>query len=132
MSKRRHYSDDERAACLAALAANGGNLKKTARQAGVPEATLRKWARGDARRPGADLCARKKAELADLFEAQARDCLAAITPEKVAAANVQQLLVSAGVAVDKMRLLRNQPTENVASLVIVEEIVDAPVTPPSS
>ena len=131
MSKRRRYSDDERAACLAALVANGGDVRKTARQVGVPETTLRQWKHRDRAPVSAEKSAQKKAELADIFEAIARDALAAVTPEKIALANVQQLLVSAGVATDKMRLLRNQPTENVASLVIVEEIISADDHPPS-
>lgn len=40
---RREYTDEERAAILANYRANGGNLKKTARESGVPVATLRHW-----------------------------------------------------------------------------------------
>jgi transcriptional regulator of acetoin/glycerol metabolism len=34
------YSDEQRAAVLAALDANNGNLSKTARDTGVPKSTL--------------------------------------------------------------------------------------------
>lgn len=41
---RRHYSDNDRAAALAVLAANDGNLSRTARETGVPLTTLKAWA----------------------------------------------------------------------------------------
>jgi hypothetical protein len=37
------YSDGERIAALAILAANGGNISQTTRQTGIPRITLRKW-----------------------------------------------------------------------------------------
>lgn len=40
---RQQYTDDERVAALAQLAANGGNLKRTARALGLPAPTLRLW-----------------------------------------------------------------------------------------
>jgi hypothetical protein len=46
MGKRRHYSDEDRAEALAVLDANAGNLKRTARDLGIPRATLQEWAGG--------------------------------------------------------------------------------------
>src|SRR5262249_28660191 len=43
---QRSYGDRGRALCLAVLAANRGNLKRTARQVGVSRNTLRYWAEG--------------------------------------------------------------------------------------
>ncbi len=43
---RRHYSEEERASALAALAANGGNIKRTASPLGISEKTLNNWAKG--------------------------------------------------------------------------------------
>lgn len=37
------YTEGQRVTALAALAANGGNISKTARQTGIPRITLRKW-----------------------------------------------------------------------------------------
>lgn len=45
----RSYTDDDRACALVALHANGGNLRRTAAQLGMPVTTLRKWARDDVR-----------------------------------------------------------------------------------
>lgn len=42
MSKKR-YSEDEKLHALAVLAANSGNLSKTARETGIPRLTIREW-----------------------------------------------------------------------------------------
>ena len=121
---RRHYSDEDRAAALAALRANGGNVRRTAGQVGVPASTLAGWAAGDHAPVGAELRAGKKLELADRFEEIARAALGRVTAAKLDEANAPQLLTAAGIAVDKMRLLREQPTEITAQLVLIEQILD--------
>jgi transposase-like protein len=40
---RSTYSDEDKGAVLAVLAANGGNIKRTSRETGVAEGTLRYW-----------------------------------------------------------------------------------------
>ena len=107
---KRSYSDEEKASALAALAANGGNVKLTSQQIGIPRTTLLKWAAGE----GVHACVTdighgKKQGLADRLEDIAHRLLDAI-PGKVAQADLKQLSVSLGIAVDKMRLLREQPT----------------------
>jgi transposase-like protein len=102
----RHYSAGERAMVLAALAANGGNVKRTARQAGVPRKTLEGWAkgrrlagvRGEVRHQG-------RADLADRFEDLAHRLLDAISA-RLAEASFRELVVALGIVVDKMVLLR--------------------------
>lgn len=104
------YSDVQRAETMAVLAANGGNLNKTARNTGIPLSTLAKWADGKGHSPDhADLCMEKKKDLAELFEGIARDILDAAA-DKIADASLKDAMVSAGVAVDKMQLLKNEPT----------------------
>ena len=44
---RRTYTDDQREAALACLAANSGNYKKTEAETGISRATLRGWANGE-------------------------------------------------------------------------------------
>lgn len=51
MAGRSTYSDEDKAAVLAVLAANGGNAKRTSRETGVPLGTLRYWAKGKASPP---------------------------------------------------------------------------------
>jgi hypothetical protein len=60
------YSDDQRAAAMAAYKANGNNLRKTARETGIPKGTLEYWARGDDANPVSDeLQTNKNTELVD-------------------------------------------------------------------
>ena len=44
MASRKEYSDEEKVRALAALAAGGGDVSRTARQLGIPRRTLRDWA----------------------------------------------------------------------------------------
>lgn len=39
----RRYTEDDRARAMAVLDSNGGNMRKTARDIGINEATLRSW-----------------------------------------------------------------------------------------
>jgi transposase-like protein len=108
---RRHYTDDERSDALAALAANGGNVEKTAEQVGVPAATLGHWAAGRRHPEALHMAGEKKEALADRLEALANQLVDDMgLPAKRKAANLRQLAVAFGVCIDKMRLLREQPT----------------------
>ena len=105
---KRSYSDAQRAEALAALDANGGNTKQTARGIGIPEATLRGWAHGE-NPVSADIRDGKKrgllGELRDLAEA-----LVSAARDKIKDANLQQTMTSLGIAIDKARLLEDLPT----------------------
>jgi transposase-like protein len=117
----RRYSDAERAEALAALDANGGNVSKTARDLGLPRKTLAEWADGHIHSDVAELRQEKKIDLAARLEQIARQ-LAEAMPEKMAAASLQQVATSMGIAIDKMQLLRGQPT-NISDIAI-EQIAD--------
>ncbi len=107
---KRSYSDEEKASALAALAANGGDVHRTSRQVGVPRKTLEDWSKGrGVCLAVADIRQGKKADLADRLEDLAHQLADAI-PGKIPTADLKQLGVSLGIAVDKMRLLREQPT----------------------
>lgn len=43
VATRRVYTDEDRAAVLAELAVNDGNVKRTARALGIPVPTVRRW-----------------------------------------------------------------------------------------
>src|SRR5438876_453768 len=45
-TKRNAYTGDDMVFALRALEANGGNVTRTARELGIPIATLHQWARG--------------------------------------------------------------------------------------
>lgn len=112
MSKRV-YSDEEKAAALAALDANGGNVNGTAQVLDIPEATLRAWAEGRNQHPSvAEMHERKKGELAEKFETVAHMLLDVTTDdaEGMRKTNVRDRMIAAGVAVDKKLLLTGKPT----------------------
>jgi transposase-like protein len=123
--KQRTYTTEDRAACLAALAANGGILAKTAKQCGVPRKTLAEWAKGrslanDSPPPPpppkiADVAATAapaaKAHLSGLFDAFIRRVLDLTTDEDVKKAPLAARFTALGIAFDKRRLLQGEPTE---------------------
>jgi transposase-like protein len=109
VSKRR-YSDDEKAAALAFLRFNGGNVLKSAKALGIPHKTLDEWAKGKNQHPEvADLRNEKKEEISALIEQAVREMVGA-SAGKLSTANFQQLWTSVGIAVDKMQLLKGEPT----------------------
>jgi transposase-like protein len=109
MVAKRSYSDDERASALAALDANGGDVAHTARQIGIPRKTISEWANGRVHPDVANARLEKKECLADRLEVVARQ-LVDLIPEKAKDAELREVAVAFGIAVDKMRLLREQPT----------------------
>ena len=149
MARPPKYSDEERAAALAAFAANQGNLSQTASQCEIPRNTIRRWleaqqesqASADTVQPAFKPATEKKdpaeaplpprrlgfvelvpqaaASLADKLEKIAHK-LADILPDKIERASLQQCAVSLGIAIEKMRLLREQSTANTASTLRLE------------
>lgn len=111
MPKRR-YTPEDIATALALLEANDGNVFKTAKELGMPMSTLRLWREGKGVTPKilADT-EDKKVDLADLFERVVRINLEhAIKTTTVRDMSGRDAVMAAAIATDKMRLLRNQPT----------------------
>jgi transposase-like protein len=106
---RRHYSDEERAAALAALKANGGNIARTAAQVGVPEQTLRQWRDNPDAAAPPQVREQKEEQLKDMIERVARESLEVMS-EKSGEADYKDLAVGVGILIDKKRLLDGQPT----------------------
>lgn len=107
---RHQYSSDDKAAALAALEANGGNLRLTSRQLKIPLTTLHMWASGHVPNDVPNLRTEKKAELQDELRRIAYALVEAI-PAKVDSANLQQIATTLGIVIDKMQLLSGQPTD---------------------
>lgn len=119
--KKTTYSDDEKAAALAVLAANAGNARAASRQlsAGgvrIPEATLRGWASQPLQLSPevVEMTEDAKRKLDVILEsvvgkiAQGLDRPEAIA--RIMAKPVQAATVL-GILVDKVRVLRGQPSE---------------------
>jgi hypothetical protein len=101
------YTDHQRAAALAALTANGGNLKRTSDELKIPRATLTGWAKN----PNlTELRQENELSLTDELERVAYALVRAI-PDKIHEASLNHISVSLGIAIDKLRLLRGEATE---------------------
>jgi hypothetical protein len=105
MATQRRYSDEDRAAALAALAANNGNVGRTAYELGLPATTLRQWATGARHPEAAQMSGQKKAELADALEDVAWQ-LVGVIPNKLARARLGEVATPLGIALDKLGMLR--------------------------
>lgn len=110
---RRSYSDKERAEALAVLDSTkkGGvpNYSEASRLAGVPRKTIEEWDKGRVNSDVAEIRQHKKGELADCLSVVAHELVEAIGG-KIAEASLQQVATSMGIVVDKMQLLRGEPT----------------------
>ncbi len=119
MRPKRTYTPEERDAALAALAANEGNIKRTAVDLGIPPNTLATWRNERSapkdHRPEGGKAARLQAKisLADALERIAWKTVRSLPKAlRIATAkgSLSQIAVTLGIAVDKMRLLREQAT----------------------
>ena len=114
------YTSDDRAAGIAALQSNGGNLRRTARETGISDVTLRRWRNETDARKGAALDARLPEARATLAE-RLRDFVDAaltVAPNKLHEANLRDVFTSVGIAIDKLQLLEGKPTS-------IDEVRDA-------
>jgi hypothetical protein len=122
MASHRTFTDDEVAGALATLQANGGNAKRTADTLGISRTTLRGWAGRHDNTPqpkqvSAELVRDKSVELANNLEALALKSVG-LADEKVVTASYKDLLIGAGIAIEKVQLLRGRPTQRTESLKI--------------
>lgn len=106
---RRKYSDHDRAAALAALDANGGNVFKTSKQLSIPRATLQEWAAGRVNDDVPELRHEKKQELSERLDEIAHKILD-VLPKKLAEATAPQLATALGIVIDKKQLLTGEAT----------------------
>jgi transposase-like protein len=136
--KRRRYSDEERAACLAALQANAGNVAKTARECGVPRDTLRSWLAGAKVVNGGESdsppekkpAAVRAAEMLPVAKRTLEQELERFARRGVRHAlgrlkdlSAKDAMIAVGVAIDKALLLRGQPPAEPEEAEPVREIV---------
>lgn len=112
------YATEDKAKALALLKSNGGNLKRTARQIGVPPATLRMWRNDPEDAAPAELREQKEAELESHLESIALRYAKALDNDAtvmaiVASRDPSKLAIVLGIAVEKIQLLRGKPTANI-------------------
>jgi transposase-like protein len=150
MGRGRVYTDEEKAAALAALKANKGNVSKTAREVGVPMQTLHEWTRRhselptevpisrsepekkevkvlSAERVAAILPAMEREMAGTFWEACKKHLGRAGDPEAIAKLAADRAAISACALADKARLLSGGSTSNVEHHVRVEEYSRLPL-----
>ena len=106
---RRRYSDDDRAAAVAAVTANNGNVQKTANELGLPHQTLVNWVKCTRRPEATIMSVARKLTLAEALEEVAWKLLDSL-PDKIDGSSLSMTAVAMGIAIDKARLLRGEPT----------------------
>lgn len=122
MARLTEYTDEQRANGLAVLASTGGNMLKAARLLGVSRSTLRGWAgksgstTGFPREPQVVEVRAKTIQLADRLEQVAHLAVGLSIGEKIEDASAKDRLVVAGIAIEKMQLLRGGPTQRQESV----------------
>jgi transposase-like protein len=107
---KRQYSDNDKASALAALDANKGNVNRTAQQLDIPRKTLEMWAAN--RHLSADVAnirQEKKASLAEKFEELAEKLVDDLIA-RVGQGKFVEEATAAAIAIDKMQLLKGNPT----------------------
>ncbi len=121
-TKRRRYSDNDKATALAALDANEGNLYRTAKQLGISISTLQSWTNvsEDKAEELAPIRNRKRKELHEVLRDLAYQ-IADVIPDKLNDANLQHTSVSLGIVLEKMQLLEGKATERVEHSISDEE-----------
>ncbi len=112
MSTNRHHSPETKASALAALILNEGNVLRTATQLGLAESTLRGFvaaAEGEQGESLRRLREQKRTALQEKFERLADEMLDLVERKKDQL-SPRDAMICAGIAVDKFRLLGDQPT----------------------
>lgn len=126
MAGRTTYTDDELARLYVALTANEGNVKRTARDTGVPESTVRKY-RDQWEREGPPHVGDVESAVADFTTnaERVRDKALLAIEEKIPGAKVGELTTLVGVLDDKIQRARGLAigrVEHVHTLPPAEEI----------
>jgi transposase-like protein len=127
----RDYSPEFKAEVLAAVNANAGNVLRTANEYSIDESVIRRWL------PQAEryrqLSDQKIIDLAQKAENNAHLLADSIYNHDLDTASLSQKATAMGIMVDKMQLLRSQPTQitanvNIESLTITLQQVIAEIT----
>jgi IS30 family transposase len=101
------------------LLADGGSFNAVAQELKRDPKTIKRYA---SEPQVSSEIKQKQQNLAEWYEDLAKRMLSSITDHDIEKINAYQRTVSAGIATDKLRLLTNQSTENVAML--VEAVLD--------
>jgi hypothetical protein len=115
------YSEEYKAECLALLDANGGNVKRTAKELDLPYSTLYDWSKNRYLPDNVpEIQNKKRADLLAIIEEHIYGALEAADGKRPEA-SYKDLITGAAILIDKGRLLADQPT----NIVGVKNLSDA-------
>lgn len=118
---QERYTEAKRAETLAYYELCGCNQRKTARDCNIPVSTVRSWVNGASMNDAVrEKTLVKKQELSDRIEELAHLLIDA-APGKIGDANLLQTMTSLGISIDKLRLLRDKPTQIIDDVSLTDE-----------
>jgi transposase-like protein len=104
----KDYSAERKAEILAQVTAHGGNVAQVARLTDIPHQTIRSWLEQADRY--SELQTQKQTDLAQKLENNAHKLADSIAEHDLTIVPLQSKATALGIMVDKMQLLRGQPT----------------------
>ena len=126
MAKRKwtDYSDEDKASAVLMLEAAGypdrkGAMTQVVKALGVPESTLRSWAKNEHGAPPAKVRDRKKGELIESLNEVATKLIEHLG-DIADTGDVRETATAAGIVIDKLQLLRGDSTANTNQHIVIE------------
>jgi len=118
------YSDEDKASAVLMLEAAGypdrkGAMSQVVRELGVPESTLRSWAKNEHGAPPAKVRDRKKGELIESLNEVATKLIEHLG-DIADTGDVRETATAAGIVIDKLQLLRGDSTANTNQHIVIE------------
>lgn len=114
MAGKAQYSDNDKARVYVCLRANGGNIKRTVRDTGVPASTIRhwrtEWDSDEASPPDVSLVALEATTFVEEAE-RVRDKALSELERKIPTATPSALVAMVGMLSDKIALVRGLATD---------------------
>lgn len=126
MAKRKwtDYSDEDKASAVLMLEAAGypgrkGAMSQVVRELGVPESTLRSWAKNEHGAPPAKVRDKKRGELTTSLNEVATKLIAHLG-DIADTGDVRETATALGIVIDKLQLLRGDSTANTNQRIVIE------------
>lgn len=110
----KDYSAERKAEVLALVTANGGNVARVAKETGIAHQTIFNWLKQAQRY--SHLEQRKQTELAQKLENNAHMLADSIADHDLSIVPLASKATALGIMVDKMQLLRGEPTSITANV----------------
>lgn len=121
---KRKYTDKEKVVALAAVETNGGNVKGTSTELGIPTSTLEYWNKGGLHPDIAKIRDEKRGVLADGLEEIAW-LIIGLLPKTLMEAPAKDQGIILGIVVDKLQVLKGLPNSIAGQSGLTDEQIDS-------